>query len=223
MRDPRAHEQVPIPKGLDDRVSRNAILDAALKEFSVQGFAGASIASIARIYKVSPALIHYYFKNKEELWRAALDHGLGDVISDLTETMRDLGEFDSVSQLKFLIRRHIAIVSDRPEVFDVIIRESATPGPRLLWLTKQHLNPLYSLWTTLVEAAQTDRKIKSMVPPYHISQIIVGASYQFMASRVRMYEAYGVDVTSKELRERHAEAVLDILFAGLLTNPAGSK
>jgi AcrR family transcriptional regulator len=209
-----------IPKGLDDRVSRNTILDAALKEFSVQGFAGASITSIARIYDVSPALIHYYFRNKDELWRAALDHGLGDVIIDLTETMRDLGEFDSISRLKFLIRRYISIVSDRPEVFDVIIRESATPGPRLLWLTKQHLNPLYSLWTTLVEAAQTDGKIKSMVPSYHISQIIVGASYQFMASRVRMHEAYGIDVTSKELRERHAEAVIDILFTGLLIDPA---
>jgi hypothetical protein len=31
-----------------------------------------------------------------------------------------------------------------------------------------------------------------------------------------MHEAYGVDVTSKELRERHADAVLDIIFTGLL-------
>jgi TetR/AcrR family transcriptional regulator len=219
----KARQRLPTPKGLDDRVSRNTILNAALKAFSVHGFAGASITSIARIYHVSPALIHYYFKNKDELWRAALDHGFGDVIGDLTETMRDLGEFDSVSRLKFFIRRYIAIVADRPEVFDVIIRESASPGPRLLWLTKRHLNPLYGLWTTLVEAAQNEGKIKSMVPPYHVSQIIVGASYQFMASRVRMHEAYGVDVTSKELRERHAEAVLDILFTGLLTNPAGTK
>jgi AcrR family transcriptional regulator len=218
-----ARERTLIPKGIDDRVSRNTILDAALKAFSVHGFAGASIASIARIYHVSPALIHYYFKNKDELWRAALDHGFGDVIGDLTETMRDLGEFDSVSRLKFFIRRYIAIVSDRPEVFDVVIRESASPGQRLAWLTKRHLNPLYALWTTLVETAQVEGRIKAMVPPYHVSQIIVGASYQFMASRVRMHEAYGIDVTSKELRERHAEAVLDILFTGLLTIPAGTK
>ena len=219
----KARKRAPMPKGVDDRVSRKTILDAALKAFSVHGFAGASIASIARIYHVSPALIHYYFKNKDELWRAALDHGFGDVIGGLSETMRDLGEFDSVSRLKFFIRRYIAIVSDRPEVFDVVIRESASPGPRLLWLTKQHLNPLYALWTTLVETAQTEGRIKSMVPPYHVSQIIVGASYQFMASRVRMHEAYGIDVTSKDLRERHAEAVLDILFTGLLTMPLGTK
>ena len=198
----KARQRLQTPKGLEDRVSRNTILDAALKAFSVHGFAGASIASIARIYDVSPALIHYYFKNKDELWRAALDHGIGDVIRDLTETVGHLAESDSIGRLKFFIRRYIAIVSDRPEVFDVILRESASPGPRLLWLTKRYLNPMYSLWTTLVEAAQSEGKIKTSVPPYHVSQIIVGASYQFMASRVRMHEAYGVDVTSKELRER---------------------
>jgi AcrR family transcriptional regulator len=211
------------PKSLDDRAMRTTILDAALKAFSVHGYTGASIASIAAVYKVSPALIHYYFNNKDEMWRAALDHGIGDVIRDLTDTMRDLKGFDSISQLKFFIRRYIAIVSDRPEVFAVILRESAAPGPRLVWLTNRHLNPLYSLWTTLVEAAQAEGAIKSGIPPYHVSQIIVGASYHFIASRVRMQEAYGVDVTSKELRERHADAVLDIIFTGLSTHSEGMK
>jgi len=150
-----------------------------------------------------------------------LDYGIGNVIRDLTDTMRDLGGVDSVTRLKFFIRRYIAIVSEHPEVFDVIVRESAAPGPRLAWLTKRHLSPLYDLWTSLVEAAQNDGKIKSNVPSYHLSQIIAGASYQFISSRVRMYEAYGVDVTSAELRERHAEAVLDILFMGLLSPSDG--
>jgi len=217
-RQQRSRERAPPKglKGLDDRASRTIILEAALKAFSVHGYAGASIASIAALYKVSPALIHYYFKNKEEMWRAALDHGIGDVIRDLTDTMRDLKGFDAVSQLKFLIRRYIAIVSDRPEVFDTILRESAAPGPRLVWLTKRHLSPLYALWTMLIETAQAEGAIKGGIPPYHVSQIIVGASYHFIASRVRMHEAYGVDVTSKELRERHADAVLDIIFTGLL-------
>jgi AcrR family transcriptional regulator len=190
-------------------------LDAALKTFSVHGFAGGSIANIARLHKVSPALIHYYFRNKDELWRAALNHGIGDVIRDLATTIGDLTELDAVSRLKFFIRRYIAIVSERPEVFGVIIRESETPGPRLTWLTQRHLNPLYSLWTKLVEAGQSEGKIKSILPSYHLSQIMAGASYQFMASRVRMLEVYGIDVTSKEVRERHAEAVLEVLFGGM--------
>ena len=207
----------------DERATRRTILDAALKAFSIHGFSGGSIANIARIHRVSPALIHYYFQSKDELWRAALDHGIGDVIRDLTNAVSDLTEFDSVSRLKFFIRRYIAIVSERPEVFGVILRESETPGPRLTWLTHHHLNPLYRLWMKLVEAAQAEGKIKAMVPAYHLCQIIAGASYQFIASRLRMLEAYGIDVTTRELRERHTNAVLEVLFTGMLTSAAGAQ
>jgi AcrR family transcriptional regulator len=201
----------------DDGEMRSRILDAALKTFSLHGFEGASIADIARSHDVSPALIHYYFANKEELWRSALDYGIGDVLLNLGETMGDLAEVDSVGRLKFFIRRYIAIVAERPEVFRVIIRDSETRGPRLTWLSKKHLTPLYSLFTNLVEAAQAEGKIKAVVPPYHLSQIIAGACYHFIASRNRMLEAYGVDVASKEIRDRHANAVLEVLFAGMLS------
>jgi len=227
----RARSSVPKPApvevpvrssvaGVDDRAKRRKILDAALKTFSAHGFNGGSIANIARLHGVSPALVHYYFPNKDELWRAALDHGIGAVIRDLTDRLNDLADFDSVSRLKFFIRRYIALASERPEVFEVITREGESPGPRLTWLTRHHLNPLYGLWTNLVEAAQADGRIKATMPPYHLSQIIAGASYQFMASRVRMLEVYGIDVTTRELRERHTNAVVDVLFNGMLTSPA---
>jgi AcrR family transcriptional regulator len=200
----------------DDGETRKRILEAALTTFSLQGFGGASIADIARLHRVSPALIHYYFRDKEDLWRAALAHGIGDVLRNLNETMADLTEFDSVSRLKFFIRRYIAIIAEQPEIFRVIVRESEIRSPRLTWLSKRYLAPLYSLFTDLVEAAQADGKIKSMVPPYHLSQIIAGACYQFIASRNRMLEAYGVDVLSKEVRDQHTNAVLEILFNGML-------
>ena len=49
-----------------------------------------------------------------------------------------------------------------------------------------------------------------MVPPCNLSQIIAGASYQVMACRNRMLEAYGIDVLTKEVRDRHSNAVLEV-------------
>jgi len=182
-------------------------------------FSGGSIAKVAREHGVSPALIHYYFQNKDELWRAALDHGIGDIVRELTDTLDDLSDLDSISRLKFFIRRYIGIVSERPEVFDIITREGETAGPRLTWLTRQHLTPLYELWTNLVDAAQAEGKIKATIASYHLSQIIAGASYHFIASQVRMREVYGIEVSTRELRDRHTNAVIDVLFAGMLTLP----
>src|ERR1700691_3542869 len=53
--------------------SRAAILQAAAKEFSELGIAGARTDAIAREARVNKALLYYYFKDKETLYGAVLD------------------------------------------------------------------------------------------------------------------------------------------------------
>jgi AcrR family transcriptional regulator len=59
---------------LAEEVDRRAqILDAAFKEFSEKGFKGATIKSIAGVAGLqSPALIYWYFPDKEALFREVL-------------------------------------------------------------------------------------------------------------------------------------------------------
>ena len=48
---------------------RGQILDAAFEEFAAKGFKGATIKSIAQAAELqSPALIYWYFPNKEALF-----------------------------------------------------------------------------------------------------------------------------------------------------------
>jgi TetR/AcrR family transcriptional regulator len=202
----------------NDAVTRRRILDAALQTFSLHGFEGTSITSIARSHRVSPPLIHYYFRSKDELWRAAMDQGIGDMVRNLKEVCDELVEADSIARLKFFIRRYITLVAERPAVFRVIVRESDTPNPRLTWLAHHYMTPFYTLIIELVQTAQEAGRIKSIVPPYHMAQIITGAAYHLLASRNRLLEAYGIDVNTREARERHANAVVDILFNGMLTS-----
>ena len=52
---------------------REQILHAAFEEFSAKGFKGATIKSIARAAGLqSPALIYWYFPDKETLFREVL-------------------------------------------------------------------------------------------------------------------------------------------------------
>lgn len=53
--------------------SRVRILDAALREFSASGLAGARMDKIASIASVNKALLYYYFDSKENLYAAALE------------------------------------------------------------------------------------------------------------------------------------------------------
>ena len=66
--------------------SRAAILQAAVREFSREGVAGARTDAIARAAGVNKALLYYYFKDKETLYGAVLDQ----VFGGLTQAFRRL-------------------------------------------------------------------------------------------------------------------------------------
>jgi TetR/AcrR family transcriptional regulator len=53
--------------------TRDRILDAALREFSANGLAGARTEQIAAAAGVNKALLYYYFESKEKLYAATLE------------------------------------------------------------------------------------------------------------------------------------------------------
>lgn len=53
----------------DLKNTEQLILDAALREFAAKGFDGARTASIAAEAGVSHAMLHYYFRTKEQLFQ----------------------------------------------------------------------------------------------------------------------------------------------------------
>ncbi|MGC2298879.1 MAG: TetR/AcrR family transcriptional regulator [Acidobacteriaceae bacterium] len=62
--------------------SRDRILQAAIREFSEHGLAGARTGAIAAAAQVNKALLYYYFRDKEALYTAALEEVAGKVAGD---------------------------------------------------------------------------------------------------------------------------------------------
>jgi AcrR family transcriptional regulator len=52
--------------------TREAILDAARREFGARGYDGATIRNIAAAAQVNPALVHHFYGTKEQLFAAAM-------------------------------------------------------------------------------------------------------------------------------------------------------
>src|SRR5271168_5545446 len=60
---------------------RNEILDAAFLEFSAHGYAGASMAAIARRARASKETLYAWFENKETLFNTLLASRLNGIAS----------------------------------------------------------------------------------------------------------------------------------------------
>ncbi|HBE35140.1 MAG TPA: TetR family transcriptional regulator, partial [Cyanobacteria bacterium UBA11368] len=63
----------------DAEKTQQQILDAAEQEFSRHGLNGARMSAIATRAKVTTATLHYYFENKESLYRAVLQRPVDEV------------------------------------------------------------------------------------------------------------------------------------------------
>jgi len=65
----------------DPERTRRRILEAALKEFSARGFAGARVSGIARRAQVNKRMLYHYFEDKQGLFRAVLRYKINDRLS----------------------------------------------------------------------------------------------------------------------------------------------
>lgn len=62
----------------DPERTRRRILEAALREFSARGFAGARVEDIARRAQANKRMLYHYFEDKEGLFRAVLRHKISE-------------------------------------------------------------------------------------------------------------------------------------------------
>ncbi|MDB6082609.1 MAG: uncharacterized protein JWN43_490, partial [Gammaproteobacteria bacterium] len=71
MKSAARRNPAPVPESRNEELA-----SVALDLFAERGFAGASIKQIARKANVNPALIYYYYKDKADLFRAAIVHAV---------------------------------------------------------------------------------------------------------------------------------------------------
>lgn len=77
------------PPGRNPRLSRERILEAALKEFSTKGFAGARVDGIARRACINKRMLYHYFGDKEELFREVLRRKMAERAAWLASAPED--------------------------------------------------------------------------------------------------------------------------------------
>lgn len=111
------------------------ILTAAEQEFLTKGYDGARTTSIAQAAGVTHAMLHYYFRTKEQLFERIVDEKfetmshsmfaiMGDPSLPIVERIKGGIEahFDFVAQNPLLPRFVINEIISRPERYDVLYK-----------------------------------------------------------------------------------------------------
>ncbi|WP_137924081.1 TetR/AcrR family transcriptional regulator [Cupriavidus sp. 2SB] len=119
--DPKRRPGRPAAQA-DDAGQRDRLIDAAVTLFAQHGIAATSTKAIAAEAGVTPALVHYYFRDREALLDAVFDERLQPLIGHVFGTLQS-GPSDPVARIQSLAEQLIRTASATPWFPGLWIRE----------------------------------------------------------------------------------------------------
>lgn len=100
-------------QNMDKHNSKQAILDAAEKEFLEMGFHGAKTSSIAKRAGVTHAMLHYYFSTKENLYDVFISQKLQEVKNIMFPALLEEG-VDFIDRVRTVIDKQFGYIQKHP-------------------------------------------------------------------------------------------------------------
>lgn len=129
------------------------ILRTAERLFLDKGFALTSTTEIAREAGCNQALVHYYFRTKENLFQKIFEQKIRKLISEIFSIDREGGTFEE--KLRRKIEAHFKILKENPKIPFLVLNEITTNPERIKSLRESIGDLPQNIWTNLEQDIQT--------------------------------------------------------------------
>ncbi|NHC36851.1 TetR/AcrR family transcriptional regulator [Scytonema millei] len=195
----------------DAEATQKQILDAAELEFAKHGIKGARMSDIADRAQITTATIHYYFENKEGLYKAVLQRPVNEVQAMVSQLKLD--DLSPEDALKQIIRVAIAY-------------EAKNPRRQMLWFQEASQNQGFyfkqsnveSLHEHLIKVLNRGMEagcFRSLDPVLTLTHILSVCIFYFTVHENWKHLNSGSDRLSKEMVEKHTEAAIKFILAAV--------
>ena len=195
----------------DAAVTQQQILDAAEQEFAHHGLKGARLSAIAQGAQVTSATLHYYFENKENLYKAVLQRPVDAVQASLAQQ-----NFDALAPeeaLKQIIRIAIA-------------NEAANPQRQMLWFQEASQNQgayfkecnvltLHEYLLKVLERGMKEGAFRPLQPFLTLTYILSICLFYFTVHENWKHLTPALDRLSPAMIEEHTEAAITFILAAI--------
>lgn len=203
------------PRGLD---ARDRILAAALELFSMRGFEGVSTTQIAAVAGITQPLIHYHFRSKEALWKAAVARAFIGVRDQFSTIVRSIPGGDRRRMLVEMSRAFVVFSAKNPHCSRLVLREGTQPSERLDWMVDEFLRPQLSAFYDLYLEGATEGWLKPLPFP-QFALVLLSATTSFFSLGPLVESLYKIDPFSDEEVLKQSDLIVGVILAGMMTNP----
>lgn len=109
----------PEKQGVTDD-SRDKLIMTAAHLFGERGYDSVSLREISNRADVTPALVAYYFKDKQGLMQAVLENGLNRLLSRIEKIIQ---QPENGSTAEEFIENYLEVINQNPWIPQILIRE----------------------------------------------------------------------------------------------------
>ena len=187
------------------------ILQAAQEEFVLHGYKGTSMQSIADRAQLPKANIHYYFKNKANLYQAVLEDIIfawNQVLADMTE------ESDPADVLRKFIRSKMELSYTNPNGSKIFAMEIIQGAPYI----KEYISKDMRTWVrekTAVIQSWIDQGKMRAVDPTHLIFMIWATTQHYADFNTQVLEVTNLREYDDEEIEKITNFLTDVILTGV--------
>src|SRR5580658_690911 len=212
----RRHGSRPLGSRGQPEESRAAILQAAAKEFSELGIAGARTDAIAREARVNKALLYYYFKDKETLYGAVLDDAFTGMKARVFRVLdSDLPPREKIMAYVGAYFDFIASNQIYPKLMQrEMMRAREGRSEHIDRLVETYFRPVYQRVGELLKQGIAAGEFRRVDPIHFIPSMVAMIIFYFSGAPVMQRIVHFNPLTPRRIAERRA-AVLDFISAAL--------
>ena len=196
------------------RETHDRILRAALEEFAEHGLAGARVDRIARRADVNKAMIYYHFTSKEKLYDRVVEDHFEKATSDVHEHLAP--DQPLAEQLKGMAAVYARIATDRPRIFQLLLRELANPESRILKQAADFITAS-GIPSMILDRIKKERAAGDLrdIRAKHAICSFVAMNIGYIVLAPLLNQAFDIKDSEAFLADR-ADAVVDLFLNGVL-------
>lgn len=197
-----------------DTVGRDALLAAAIDELRESSPEALTLTAVAARAKVHPALIRYYFGNKDQLLREVVKQLVDQGQDSARSTMESSAPIEQ--KLSERLRSMINVIQANPHFHRLVLDKiygqgDGQSGEDLL----QRIATRGMRLTVSMLHDQPSQEVRPIDPRFlHVAMI--GLTEFFVAAKPLLHELFGENADLEDLKTRYISFVSELILHGIV-------
>jgi TetR/AcrR family transcriptional regulator len=208
---------MPPPDSRSDySETERQIFDAALDVFAREGRRGARMQAIADAADINKAMLHYYFRNKETLYREVFGYTTRQFMASFDASLQDAPTF--AETLRVFIDEYVDFIRSNQACMRLMVQENLAGGTllgeQMRAMAASGEAPPQILVDTIAHAAEAG-EIRSVDPDHTVLSVISTCLYFFVAQPTVEIMHPPAEADWDDFVAARKEHVFDLIYHGL--------